>query len=281
VASLDPGAPVVMLDAADATGSAHEGATPRSRPTSTYEVVGSSLEDELEEADFYLAQGMIDEARTVLSTLLESFPDNPTVQAKLRDLPAPEAPEPALEAVAGALRIEALAGASGGAAASQPAPPRSITTSAVAPASRRNVVEHGVGADDFESHFDLGIAYKEMGLLDQAIGEFKTASRDATREVQCQQMMGLCYLAKGMPLEAVRQFKQGLYAEGIREDEELSLYYELGQAYELLNDRAEALYYYERIRKRKARYRDLDRRIESLGRPPETFGAPPAAIQRK
>ena len=113
--------------------------------------------------------------------------------------------------------------------------------------SSKGVIEKGVTAEDFETHYDLGIAYKEMGLLDDAVGEFKLCMKDPAREVQCHLMIGLCCLEKGQVTEAIGHFKKGLYVEGITERESLSLYFELGQAYERLSDPREALYYYEKV----------------------------------
>ena len=66
-------------------------------------------------------------------------------------------------------------------------------------------------------------------------------------------------------------------------DEELSLYYELGCCYQRLGDKAEALYYFERISKRKPRYRDVPRRMMEIapGSVEDDFGAPANAAGRK
>jgi tetratricopeptide (TPR) repeat protein len=130
--------------------------------------------------------------------------------------------------------------------------------------TRKGVIEKGVTAEDFETHYDLGIAYKEMGLLEDAISEFKLVMRDPTREVQCHLMIGLCLMEKGQQTEAIGHFKKGLYVEGINERESLSLYFELGQAYERLGDPREALYYYEKVQKRDPRFRNVEKLVEAV-----------------
>jgi len=130
--------------------------------------------------------------------------------------------------------------------------------------TRKGVIEKGVTAEDFETHYDLGIAYKEMGLLDDAVNEFRIVMKDPGREVQCHLMIGLCFLEKGMQTDAIGQFKKGLYVEGITEREALSMYFELGQAYERLNDPREAMYYYEKVLKRDQHFRDVQSRINAL-----------------
>jgi len=70
-----------------------------------------------------------------------------------------------------------------------------------------------VKPEDVDTHYDLGIAYKEMGLLDDAITEFKLVMKDPAREVQCHLMIGLCLLEKNMQTEAIGHFKKGLYVD--------------------------------------------------------------------
>jgi tetratricopeptide (TPR) repeat protein len=103
-----------------------------------------------------------------------------------------------------------------------------------------------------------------MGLMDDAIAEFKVAMRAREKEALCHMMIGLCFIEKDQLSEAISQFKTGLYVEGITERETIALYFELGQAYERLEDAREALYYYEKVAKRDARFRDVSGRIEQL-----------------
>jgi len=142
--------------------------------------------------------------------------------------------------------------------------------------TRRGVIERGVSAEDFETHYDLGIAYKEMGLIEDAIAEFRIVMKDPAREVQCQLMIGLCHLEKQAYTEAINQFKKGLYVEGITDGEALALYYELGQAYEKIGDPREALYYYDKVHKRDPKFRDLPRRMRALRGEEQAEAAPPA-----
>jgi tetratricopeptide (TPR) repeat protein len=248
---------------------------------------GAGLEDDLDEADFFVQQSLFDEARDILRGLLERYPGHPLVTAKLRDVdameraavgpPTAEAPlpapssspsnvptleQPAMQADLAAEPPDELPGANDADATSQAA--GDPAGDPVYEVTRRGVIEKGVTAEDFETHYDLGIAYKEMGLLDDAVAEFKLVMKDPAREVQCHLMIGLCCLEKGLQTEAIGHFKKGLYVEGITERESLSLYFELGQAYERLGDPREALYYYEKVLKRDARFRNVERIVENL-----------------
>jgi tetratricopeptide (TPR) repeat protein len=133
--------------------------------------------------------------------------------------------------------------------------------------------ESQISDEDSDTHYDLGIAYREMGLMDDAIAEFKIAMRSREKEALCHMMIGLCYIEKDLLSEAISQFKTGLYVEGITERETIALYFELGQAYERLEDDREALYYYEKVAKKDARFRDVSSRIEKL-RPAGGNGEP-------
>jgi len=64
--------------------------------------------------------------------------------------------------------------------------------------------------------------------------------------------------------EAVTEFKNGLYVEGINDRESMAIYFELGSAYDALGDAREALYYFEKVAKRDARFRDVNGRIEAV-----------------
>jgi tetratricopeptide (TPR) repeat protein len=257
--------------------------TPVTRPDESG-AVGTTLEDDLDEADFFVQQSLFDEARAILDTLLHKHPGHPLVTAKLRDLEAMErssstksgdavdrhaGAEPAEAAEMGAELPDELPGdVNASSTVGDPAASFEMT--------RKGVIEKGVTAEDFETHYDLGIAYKEMGLLDDAVNEFRIVMKDPAREVQCHLMIGLCFLEKGLQTDAIGQFKKGLYVEGITEREALSLYFELGQAYERLNDPREALYYYEKVIKRDPHFRDVEKRVETLrGGSPAPTTLPP------
>ena len=256
------------------------------------------LEDDLEEADFFIQQNLLDDARLLLDGLRRRHPDHPLVAARLRDLEAlvhsvavhpPDeesvfevSAEPEVSVFSEPLDLPKPFGDS----TSEPLPdlpptsatpvhenfsslevegvPESTAVGQVVDIGRRSVVERGVTQDDFETHYDLGIAYKEMGLIDDAIAEFNIAMRDPAREVGCHMMIGLCCVEKGQMTDAINHFKEGLYAERIQEREQLALYFELGQAYERLTDAREALYYYEKVNKRDPAFRDIELRIQAL-----------------
>jgi tetratricopeptide (TPR) repeat protein len=234
----------------------------------------TSLEDELDEAEFFVQQNLFTEARAILEDLVARHPNNLLVQGKLADLQGLER---------GALSTP------------QPVPRRSAESNsdlAAELAAEFDEIERtdlgaeirasytvedvfdefkkGVDAqvedEDSDTHYDLGIAYREMGLMDDAIVEFKFAMRSREKEALCHMMIGLCYIEKDMLSEAISEFKTGLYVEGITDRETIALYFELGQAYERLDDAREGLYYYEKVAKKDPRFRDVVSRMERIRR---------------
>ncbi len=120
-----------------------------------------------------------------------------------------------------------------------------------------------VGEDDAETHFDVGIAYKEMGMFSDAVGEFESAMRPHN-EVQCHVMIAHCHRGQGDISESINEFKKALYCEQITENEQVDLFYQMGNAYEELDDVREALYYYDKVAHMVAGYRDVDERLGVL-----------------
>ena len=224
------------------------------------------IEEALDEAEFFLAQGLVKEARATLEEALASHPGHPLLLDRLRELDEGESaaggdagPDDAAFELAEKLAEElddstdAFLEAEDG-----------ELDAAIDFDRFKKEVEQTVGADDVDTHFDLGIAYKEMGLVDAAIDEFELCARSPEREAAARAMLGLCYLERGEVSEAIAQFKKGLYAEQKTPEEELGLYYELGNAYEALGDVSEALYYFEKVAKREATFRDVTDRVERL-----------------
>jgi tetratricopeptide (TPR) repeat protein len=96
--------------------------------------------------------------------------------------------------------------------------------------SSQELMANEVADEDGQTHYDLGIAYKEMGVYDDAINEFMIAMKDERKVFDAYSMVGLCYMEKGEFDEAVGYFRAGLDTEGIPNAAEINLNYELGLA---------------------------------------------------
>ncbi len=125
-------------------------------------------------------------------------------------------------------------------------------------------VEQQLSAEDYETHFNLGIAYKEMGLIDEAIGEFQLASKDASRTVECCSMLGLCFLEKGMPQLAIKWYTRGLEAPDIKEVETVGLLYDLGGVYQSTGEMDLAYKTFLEVYGLNTNYRDIVHRVKEL-----------------
>lgn len=123
---------------------------------------------------------------------------------------------------------------------------------------------------DFETHYNMGLAYKEMDLLDQAIEEFQIAAgmsapADGTpRYLQCCNLLGHCFLSKGVPRAAIIWFKKGLEAPGHSDDEYQALRYELGFAYEQMGDLERAIDTFTEVYGIDVSYRGVSEKLREL-----------------
>ncbi len=128
----------------------------------------------------------------------------------------------------------------------------------------RKGVEKQLGTEDYDTRYNLGIAYKEMGLLDEAIAEFQLAAKDEVRGLECCSMLGLCFMEKGMPDIAIKWFSKGLALPGRRDEEYHGLRYDLAQAHEAASKPERALELYKEIFNENARFRDVKDRVSAL-----------------
>ena len=125
-------------------------------------------------------------------------------------------------------------------------------------------VEQQLDSEDYDTHYNLGIAYKEMGLTDEAIGEFQLASKDPKRSVECASMLGLCFLEKGMPQLAIKWYRKGLEMPEINEEEHVGLLYDLGNAYVEVGDTQNAQKAFMEVYGMNTNYRDIVGRIKQI-----------------
>lgn len=124
--------------------------------------------------------------------------------------------------------------------------------------------------DDYETHYNLGLAYNEMELLDEAVEEFQLAASlakpgDGTaRYLQCCNLIGHCFMKKGMPRLACIWLKKGLNAPGHTEDEYQALRYELGIAYEKMGDLDHAIETFTEVYGINVSYRGVSAKLSEL-----------------
>ncbi|MHB1846240.1 MAG: SPOR domain-containing protein [Deltaproteobacteria bacterium] len=230
--------------------------------------------EELAEAEFFLTQGLLDEAREVLDGLrvrglqggaLERLEE---LEARLLGEEASQAaPEPSVVEdgqfdLAAELEKEVAE-----ARAAQPAEEDFQYSVEDVLRDFKKGIEKVVRPEDVETHYDLGIAYKEMGLVDEAISEFELAAKGAAskaREGDCLAMLGLCLGVKGDLSRAVSVFEQALAIQGLRPETQLNLHFEIGTAKEGLGDVAGALDAFQKVANLDPKYREVAQLVARL-----------------
>jgi len=267
------------------------------------------VEEDLDEAEFYLQQGLRDEAIGIYQKILSVSPNEPRALAQLQKLQAegaepPEAPEAPAEAEAPASGMDEFNLADSGEEEAEAEAKEYLGESSEEFFEARDEIEEGmfdlaeqledelgevaeeapeegpsfedifsefkkgvereISEDDTQAHYDLGIAYKEMGLTDDAIQEFTLAAAEKERTADCFNMIGLCYTEKGMVEEAIQSYIKGLKSPSISKTGAIELSYELGVAYQSIGKAAEALKVFERINRSDPDFRDVQERIAEL-----------------
>jgi len=125
-------------------------------------------------------------------------------------------------------------------------------------------VREQLSESDYEAHYDLGIAYREMGLCEDALGEFRIALASPERKLSCLHMLGLCALDLGRPEDATSHLEQALALPDIPEPERAALRFDLGRAFEARGDRTRARAAYEAVAAVDPEYQDVASRLEAL-----------------
>ena len=226
------------------------------------------MQQELESVDFYITQGYSDIALDTLQLLEKQFGPHPEIESRRQKLDAAKegaAPVEPADVIFGEVEVE------------QPQKPAPVS-----PGLDSGLVEifeefrleaEGESAssnEDYETHYNMATAYKEMDLLDEAIREFQvaanlTAANDGTpRYFQCCNMLGHCFLQKGMPQAAAIWFKKGLDVPGRNPEESKALQYELGSAYEQMGDLHRAVAAFTEVYGVDVGYRDISEKLTSL-----------------
>ncbi len=126
-------------------------------------------------------------------------------------------------------------------------------------------VAESLSAEDYDTHFNLGIAYREMGLLDEAIGEFQLAAKHDNYLLDCCVLLGSCFLDKGLPELGVKWYQRGLAIPNLKEEANLGLLYDLGNLYFATGDHDNARRAFIELYGINSNYRDVVAKLEELG----------------
>ncbi|MDP1831587.1 MAG: tetratricopeptide repeat protein [Geothrix sp.] len=125
----------------------------------------------------------------------------------------------------------------------------------------REGVEKQVKGDDYDTHYNLGIAYKEMILIEPAIEEFKIAMGDPERTLECCSMLSICEQARGELDAAVAWLRQGILAPGFPPEDSVGLRYDLAEIYLQQGHTAMAAEEFKAVHDMDPDYRDVAARL--------------------
>jgi tetratricopeptide (TPR) repeat protein len=125
-------------------------------------------------------------------------------------------------------------------------------------------VARSLGEDDFESHYDLGVAYKEMGLLDDAIAEFQKALRSHGNRLPAYEALGQCFVEQGRHQVAATVLTRALHEPGLGDEQRVGVLYLLAFSCEALQRFDEARSYYQRVYATDIQFRDAAARLAAL-----------------
>jgi tetratricopeptide (TPR) repeat protein len=273
----------------------HISMVPRTSKPPTAGVSGGStieLEDALDEAEFFCSRGLYDDARAILTEQLSKHPNHVLLNERLAEIDAQDgqrgsgarekpqqdlamAADDAFDLAHGLDALEDYANiepAEGHANEEQQVDVEEVF------AKFKEGVAKQISVDDYGAHYDLGIAYKEMHLLDDAIREFDVAAGDPDRECVCRSMIGMIEIERGRVNEAIESFLQGLNARIKEPQQETVLCYEIGAAYEARKMNKDALSYFQKAMRRDPNYRDVQERVRRLAKAEPPKPARQAAV---
>jgi len=190
------------------------------------------LEMSLAQADLYVEQGLLRNARRILENLRISFPDEPRIEQKLDSI----------SNVSSQAKVDEI----------------------LQRVEKVSAEETKLFGKKAYFRFNLGIAFLEQGLIDEAIEEFKLASKDKSRTVECYTVISNCYRQKKDFQEATKWLKKALKIAEEGSDWFFALKYELASLYEDLKEVEMALGLYNEIKKWNSEYKDVAKKIKIL-----------------
>ncbi len=243
----------------------------------------------LELADTLLRTDLPDKARAVYARVAEHDPTNERAKAALAMLaPAvtPTKPEGKVKAKDAKMKVRDEAGLDGDFVdlssmmmeEDAPAKDSRMTVADEEPtgdeeqdfhdmlARFKQGIDENIDETDFQSHYDLGVAFKEMGLLDEAIAELQKALRAPEGKLRTSEMLGVCFFEKAAYGVAESILRRGLELPASGDQERLGILYWLGRALEEQGKKADARDLYGRVFAVDIRFLDVEQRAKALAK---------------
>ncbi|HUL01556.1 MAG TPA: tetratricopeptide repeat protein [Nitrospirota bacterium] len=121
--------------------------------------------------------------------------------------------------------------------------------------------------EETDTHYNLGVAYKEMGLLDDAIAEFIMTPKGEPWFIESRYMLGLCYMEKGDFEKAITELRNALsYStiQKIADQDRIGIEYDLGLAYQGIGNFKAATTEFQKVADVNPNYRDASAKLKEL-----------------
>ncbi|MCH9015288.1 MAG: tetratricopeptide repeat protein [Gemmatimonadetes bacterium] len=125
-------------------------------------------------------------------------------------------------------------------------------------------IEENIAEDDSEAHYDLGVAFKEMGLLDEAIAEFQKALRGSQARLKTAEALGMCFFEKGQHSVAATVLKRAIDSDEGTDDDKIGMLYWAGRCEEEQGNGESARNYYQRVFAVDIQFEDVGDRVANL-----------------
>jgi tetratricopeptide (TPR) repeat protein len=219
------------------------------------------IDEEIEEIEFFMEQGLPDEAKALFDELYAAYSDDNRLNELKVKIDALESSSQEDKSTVDELDIDSLGDDF---EIEDITEEQSVVEVDDVFNQFKAGVEKQIAKSDHSTHFDLGQAYKDMGLWDDAIGEFKIAGEDAAFKASAEMMIGMCHVGAGRFEEAVSTFDNSLKTTKLKETEKLGLMYEKGKVFELMSSVDDALSIYNEILNIDPGFADVVDRIDSL-----------------
>jgi tetratricopeptide (TPR) repeat protein len=234
-------------------------------------------------ADAFFRIGNTDRARAVYRRVLEHDPDNESAKTALETL-EPAVPESAAPSAAPPAAVAAAEGDEGqyidlGAFLLDDEPQLKDTRMRIEEeepsgdeardfdemlSAFKKGIEANVAEEDWQAHYDLGVAFKEMGLLDEAIAEFQKALRASEGRLRAAEALGSAFYEKGQFSVAATVLRRGIDGEAGSDESKIGLLYWLARCEEEQGRVAEALDVYQRVFAVDIKFQDVGERVKQL-----------------
>jgi tetratricopeptide (TPR) repeat protein len=235
------------------------------------------LEEALEEIDFFISRGITEDARALLEEQLNRSPNNRLLLerwAELEELEHANGTSGNTQSAGDLYDLDAGSFDNFVPQSRVGDPTEQVDVEEVFAAFKEGVAKQ-LSGDDFQAHYDLGLAYKEMGLTDDAVRELEIAAADPRRVCVCKSMIGQIELARGRIDAALTAFLAGIRSSHIKSDQEVVLAYDIGDLYEREGQFREAYSYYQIARRLNPHHRDIEVRFQRTMAHAGSMRAPP------